>query len=273
MKNLFKKWQREGSHPLLVALAGRIYRWSPLALKDLKHALRYKGLPKQLTEKRPPEEWVDFIFERFSGALKPIQKKTEIAELVRLLESLAPKRILEIGTANGGTLFLLCRALAPSGKALSVDLPGGWFGGGYPPWRKWVYRQFAAPSQEVTLFRANSHLDSTLERVRQWLGGEKFNFILIDGDHTYEGAKLDLRLYSAFLAEDGVIALHDIVPQTDADCGVSRLWPELCQQYETVALVESWQQNGLGIGVLLNAGRAYNAHETMTAAHAQSETH
>lgn len=255
MKNLFKKWQREGRHSLVVAVGGRLYRWSPLLLRDLRHAFDYSRLPEQCGAQRSAEEWVEFIFERFDGAFRPIQKRAEICGLLKLLALRAPQRILEIGTANGGTLFLLCRALAPSGRALSVDLPGGWFGGGYPAWRKPVYRQFAAGGQQVTLLRANSHSEHTVERVREWLGGAKFDFILIDGDHTYDGAKLDLQLYSPFLSTDGLVAFHDIVPQTDADCGVSRLWPELRDRYETVEFVEDWEQDGAGIGVLTNAGR------------------
>jgi hypothetical protein len=39
---------------------------------------------------------------------------------------------LEIGTARGGTLFFLTRLASPHATIVSVDLPGGPFGGGYP---------------------------------------------------------------------------------------------------------------------------------------------
>lgn len=38
----------------------------------------------------------------------------------------------------------------------------------------------------------------------------KFNFILIDADHSYETCKLDFELYSELLTPDGLIAFHDV---------------------------------------------------------------
>lgn len=33
----------------------------------------------------------------------------------------------------------------------------------------------------------------------------------IDGDHTYEGAREDIRLFAPFLAEGGILAMHDVL--------------------------------------------------------------
>jgi hypothetical protein len=37
----------------------------------------------------------------------------------------------------------------------------------------------------------------------------KIDFLFIDGDHSYEGVKLDFDLYSKILSKDGIIVLHD----------------------------------------------------------------
>ena len=42
--------------------------------------------------------------------------------------------------------------------------------------------------------------------VRQ---GIKIDFLFIDGDHSYEGVKLDFDLYSTILSDNGVIIIHD----------------------------------------------------------------
>jgi cephalosporin hydroxylase len=57
------------------------------------------------------------------------QKKTEIGDLLRLLEESRPHSIAEIGTASGGTLFMLTQIAAPDATIVSVDLPGGTLGG------------------------------------------------------------------------------------------------------------------------------------------------
>lgn len=37
----------------------------------------------------------------------------------------------------------------------------------------------------------------------------KIDFLFIDGDHSYEGVKLDFNLYSTILSDKGVIMIHD----------------------------------------------------------------
>jgi hypothetical protein len=37
----------------------------------------------------------------------------------------------------------------------------------------------------------------------------KIDFLFIDGDHSYEGVKLDFNLYSTILSDNGIIMIHD----------------------------------------------------------------
>lgn len=56
--------------------------------------------------------------------------------------------------------------------------------------------------------------------------GVKIDFLHIDADHDYEGAKLDWDLYSTLVAEDGVITLHETVNYREP-CGVPQLVEEI----------------------------------------------
>lgn len=253
LKTLFKKWQREGKHACLVRVASSLYRWTPAATYDFFSIVSNNAFRDELNSERSLSEWVDFIFSALGGTVKPLQKKSEILQLVTLLKSRNSSAMLEIGTANGGTLFLLCRALSPEGLLVSVDLPGGLFGGGYPPWRKRLYRQFASPGQHLELIRADSHSHETFSDVKQKLGGREFDFILIDGDHTYEGARSDFEMYRTLLKDDGLIAFHDIVKHGDPSNQVYRLWQDLKNQFEVMEFVEDWEQFGCGIGVITDA--------------------
>ena len=77
-----------------------------------------------------------FSFEHNQYNIAPIQIKNEILPLIEVLKTLNPKSILEIGTAAGGTLFLLSKIAATNSTILSVDLPGGKFGGElFPNWK------------------------------------------------------------------------------------------------------------------------------------------
>ena len=50
----------------------------------------------------------------------------------------------------------------------------------------------------------------------------KIDLLFIDGDHSYEGVKLDFELYSKILSPDGIIILHDI----DKNYELSMVIPE-----------------------------------------------
>jgi len=183
--------------------------------------------------------------------ISPIQINEEIAQLLNLLAELKPKTLLEIGTASGGTLFLFCQVAEPDATIISVDLPGGPFGGGYPEWRIPLYKSFAKEKQRIHLIRADSHDPKTLEIVKKILGDSKLDFLFIDGDHTYEGVKRDFEMYSPLVRKGGIIAFHDIVEHPpETGCEVSRFWNEIKHSYTYLEIVKSWNQKWAGIGVI-----------------------
>ncbi len=59
--------------------------------------------------------------------------------------------------------------------------------------------------------------------------GIQIDFLHIDADHHYEGAKIDWDLYSTLVPEDGIITLHDTVNYREP-CGVYILLDEIREQ-------------------------------------------
>jgi cephalosporin hydroxylase len=131
---------------------------------------------------------------------------------------LKPKVVLEIGTANGGTLFLFTRVASQMPIIISIDLPGGRFGGGYPKYKTYLYKQFAKQGR-IYLLRRDSHDPKTLEEVKSILDGQKVDFLFIDGDHSYNSVKQDFEMYSPLVKEGGIIAFHDIVAGPSENVG------------------------------------------------------
>ena len=176
-------------------------------------------------------------------------------ELIGILEKIKPRVVLEIGTAKGGTLLLWTRVAADDALIISIDLPGGPFGGGYPLLRKFLYKGFRKAKQRVVLIQGDSHDARTLNKVKSIIGDRKIDFLFIDGDHTYEGVKKDYEMYSCLVKINGVIAFHDIVHGSEELVGgVPRFWEELKEQYDSkriIELVKSWDQGGYGIGILI----------------------
>ena len=228
--------------------------------RSVKSFLRYVLSPFIVRKFRSSAQYINsyydaldlaFSFQAFGVSIKPGQVKDEIAKLLEIVAGLRPKVVLEIGTEKGGTLFLFTRIADLEAKIISIDLPGGPFGGGYPRWKIPLYKSFSKEGQRIYLLRRDSHNPRTLEEVKRISSGYKVDFLFIDGDHTYEGIKRDFEMYSPLIRKGGIIAFHDICqhpPKTG--CEVNRFWNEIKHEYRYVEIVKDWNQKWAGIGVL-----------------------
>ncbi len=198
-----------------------------------------------------PEEIFDFAWEFFGGLIRPMQLKEEFVELLKIFKELDPKYIMEIGTANGGTLFSFCKLARENAVVVSLDLPAGPFGGGYPEWKIPVYRAFQKKDQKLYLLRENSHQKETLEKVKGIIGDNQLDFLFIDGDHTYEGVKKDFEMYGSLVKEGGIIAFHDIVfHKFEPIVKVDVFWNEIKSNFKFKEMVKNNNQNWAGIGII-----------------------
>ncbi len=184
-------------------------------------------------------------------SIRPRQTPTEILRLYQAVCALNPQTVLEIGTAKGGTLYLWAQAATRDAVLVSVDLPGGQFGGGYLPCRIPYYQAFAREGQTLTLLREDSHAPQTLDKTRQALGDRRVDFLFIDGDHLYPGVKADFLQYGPLVRPGGLIGFHDIMPAPhDPDIQVSQLWQQLGAHFETQEFVDTDHTNRqIGIGL------------------------
>jgi predicted O-methyltransferase YrrM len=240
-KIAFKTIQQEG--------VGSLFRKIFLYFSQMAKAVRFFLLRKP--DDRSPEEIVDFSFKAANGLIYPGQVRSEFIQILTTVKQLKPKTIVEIGTANGGTLSAWCAMADPSATIISIDLPGGIHGGGYAYWRTLIYRQFTRPRQKLHLIRADSHHADTLAQLRKILPKEGVDFLFIDGDHTYEGVKADFEMYSAFVRPGGLIALHDICEHPPVlNCHVDKFWKEISLKHKHSEFIENPRQGGYGIGLI-----------------------
>ena len=118
---------------------------------------------------------------------------------------------------------------------------------------------FARPGQELHFLDGSSYSDSTVERARQVLAGRQLDVLFIDGDHSYRGVRDDFLQYRHFVREGGLIAFHDIAPDHLTRYGrptgryageVPLFWDKIKNFYSSQEIIESPDQDGLGIGVI-----------------------
>ena len=120
-------------------------------IRKLAYVLYLKTNIKKFDVNFTPKNLVDFVFNYGEGLLNPLQVRSEILMLIQLLKKEKPKLILEIGTANGGTLFLFSRIADKDAIIISIDVPGGRYGGGYPKWRIPLYKLFCLSNQKALI--------------------------------------------------------------------------------------------------------------------------
>ena len=167
---------------------------------------------------------------------------------------------MEIGTARGGTFYAWCKIAKPDARIVSIDLPGGPFGGGYSIKDMQRFKRYGKKNQRLHFLRRDSQKKETRDSLMRILKGDKIDFLFIDGDHRYSGVKRDWKLYSPLVKRNGLIAIHDILfhPKVGS-CKVDRLWKEIKMNYKHREFLDKdddrgWGQWG-GIGVIYFQGR------------------
>jgi len=180
------------------------------------------------------------------------QKYEELVGFLAKMQDLRPRRICEIGTSAGGTLFAFTRVAASDAIVIAVDLA-------LPATTRRARSRLGRGNQKVVSIEGDSTTAETRKAVENALGGEPLDVLFIDGDHTYQGVKADFELYAPLVRPEGLIGLHDINEdyatrygrQTASISGdVPRFWRELRATHMTEELIADPDQDGYGIGVI-----------------------
>jgi Methyltransferase domain len=121
----------------------------------------------------------------------------ERAVIEGVLAQLKPRLALEIGTAEGGSL---ARIAAHSERVISFDLvePTLDMGG--------------LPNVELRTGDSHALLPAELERLAA--AGESVDFVLVDGDHSAEGARIDMEdVLASDALKRAIVLAHDTLNQ------------------------------------------------------------
>ncbi len=230
--------------PVITAYITRI-----VVTRSVKGIIR---MVKKQNGRWPATQAIDLLFSKKARFITPWQYREELEPLAKEIERLRPRTVLEIGTADGGTLFLAARLASEDALIISIDLPQGAFGGGYDEWKIPLYKSFGQPGQRIELIRENSHLPEVFERVSRLLGNRKIDYLFLDGDHTYQGVKDDFNTYGKLLSDSSIVAFHDIVSDKGEypDHFVSVFWNEIKHKYDYLEFIKNKDQDKLGLGML-----------------------
>lgn len=168
-------------------------------------------------------------------ANKAQQKPKEFEGLLEILNDLSSKKIaVEIGSYDGGCLHAYKEIFE---RTFSIDL------------------ERRSLIDGVVYISGDSK--KLVPELKGLLGGKntKIDFLMIDGDHSYEGVKSDFELYHKLVKKGGVIAFHDIKDTPlhhELHCHVSDFWSEIKndERFSAIEILDDVDDWG-GIGILI----------------------
>lgn len=245
----------------------------------LLNALAYRrtrrALRRRRSVERTPSDVLDTVLTYEPGwdpyRVTALQHRGELEEFVTFLEANEPETALEIGTFQGGTLWVWARALSSMRRVTCIDKP---------VWNETIHRRrrelyptFSEDVQIDVLF-GDSHAEGTYEEAAGATGGN-VDLLFIDGDHSYEGVSQDFEMYRRLVGDDGIVAFHDIkrhatdhrekatrlrrtedLRERHVSVGLQRwngvgsFWEEIRDEYTTREFLSHPEQMGAGIGVV-----------------------
>ncbi|HCT7533603.1 TPA: class I SAM-dependent methyltransferase [Escherichia coli] len=202
---------------------------------------------KQASEKQTNTE-LDFIFKRpifwRPSYIAQSAWLEHIPFAFWLIDTLQPRKIVELGTHYGSSYFSFCQAVTKLDLQTQCYAVDTWSGDEHAgQYGEEVYRQVSEYNQQhysdfSTLVR--STFDQALEHFPQG----SIDLLHIDGLHTLEAVRHDFESWLPKLSDRAVVIMHDTNVR-ERGFGVFQLLDELKQQYPHFEFA-----HGHGLGVI-----------------------
>lgn len=183
--------------------------------------LEFKLLPELGLNDRHMNQYPSQLHPYCGGGIDSWQYPNQFAKYLHYLSSCNIKSYVEIGCHKGGTFIITVEYLNrfnPIERCIAVD-----------NWSRELMKEYANIRPEVTYLDTSSQSPEFRDAYLK----HNWDLVLIDGDHSYTGARADFDLVHKH-AE--YIAFHDI---RNIMCpGTQQIWLEMKQKYPSELLHE-----------------------------------
>ncbi len=178
------------------------------------------------------------------------QLAEEFDEALELYREVKPQRVLEVGTAAGGSLYHWIKNATTDAVIVSVDIDMSQIS--YEIVDEWARGEFGLPDVMTLLVQGDTRTPWTQAEIEE---KAPYDWLFIDGCHEYEYARNDWEAFRPMCNPGAYVLFHDIALQREygdgRTAGVHRLWRELqAEGFWTRELRADPTLTSYGIGVL-----------------------
>jgi cephalosporin hydroxylase len=159
------------------------------------------------------------------------QRPVEFYEVWKQVYELQPKRIIEIGSHTGGSLYMYAAASKCPAEIIVIDKP--FERAPRTKQLKFIIGKLKEEGHKVTHYSGSSTTPEFITGAKNQM--PVADFVHIDGCHDYHFALADWTNYGTLVRDGGLVALHDLemkrIEGIDTEQpGVGRLYSELMEQ-------------------------------------------
>jgi len=196
-----------------------------------------------LKAKNPGDTYYEEYLKHFAREGEAFYDQYHFA-IERVLDA-APKKILEVGVRTGLSICNMLSAYTDYSGIEKIVLMDVWNDGfASPGIVRMNLKAMNIPQNlfdNIELITADSH-----EYLREVMipRGDSFDYILVDGDHSKEGARADLSNAAKLVEPGGVIVFDDI---TDRGCNLQDVWDDFKEIYSREFMFGE-NHDGKGVG-------------------------
>lgn len=172
-------------------------------------------------------------FDNLFRIYRPVQHPDELYWLIKKVEKIHPKTILEIGVQAGGTFAFWNKILSNNTSLdcmlIGIDLKNT---------MRWDTKK---SKNNIKFLIVDSRKKETINIVKYLLKNRPIDFAFIDGNHTEDAVTSDYQNYSKLVQKRGIVAFHDIY---------NKSYPGVRQFWNKVKGKKDAYSSGVGIGII-----------------------